>query len=213
MTGRFLAGAATGIALLVATGFGTAQATTFAELTLEQFTDASTYIVEGHVEEVWTELDPQTSLVWTRARVSITETYKGPDEPVELIIDSAGGRVGDYEVYIPGAASFSVGEDVFVFLAENGPHWVPISKFQGKYTIRRAPGERQKHVMQWQARRGETFDARFLPHPDPEARLYLDELRQRVTDQLAVGWDGRPIPGISPGRLELVNTPDRRIAR
>lgn len=189
-----------GVALLL----GDASATTFAELTLEQFTDAATYIVEGHVEEVWTELDPQTSMVWTRARVSITETYKGPDQPVELIIDSAGGRVGDYEVYIPGAASFSEGEDIFVFLAENGPRWVPISKFQGKYTIRRATGERQKHAMLWHGRRGETYDARFLPHPAPEHRLYLDELRQRVLDQLAVGWDGQPIPGISTARLQVV---------
>jgi hypothetical protein len=200
-----VAGTWMGMALLMAAVSRDAAATTFAELTLEQFTDAATYIVEGQVEEVWTELDPQTSMVWTRARVNITETYKGPDQPSELIIDSMGGRVGDYEVYIPGAASFSEGEDIFVFLAENGPHWVPISKFQGKYTLRRAPGERRQHAMQWQTRRGETFDARFLPHPDPEYRLYLDELRQRVADQLAVGWDGEPIMGISFDRLQQVN--------
>lgn len=209
MTGRFLAGAATGIALLVATAVGSAHATTFAEMTIEQFTDASTYIVEGRVQEVWTELDERSSLVWTRARVAVTATYKGPDAPVELIVDSAGGRVGDYELYIPGMAVFSEGEDVFLFLAENGQRLVPVSKFQGKYTVRRANGETRQHVMNWHTKRGEQFDARFLPHPAPEHRLFLDDLRAQVQDRLTVGWDGKAVPGMSLEQLRAVNAPER----
>jgi len=34
-----------------------AEATSFADLSIEQFTDASTWIVEGRVTRVWTELD------------------------------------------------------------------------------------------------------------------------------------------------------------
>jgi hypothetical protein len=94
---------------LGATGFSAprADATTMASLTIEQITDASTYVVEGTITQVWTELDPKSGMVWTVAKVSVTDTHKGPDSPTELVISSAGGEYGDYSVFIPSMAVFS----------------------------------------------------------------------------------------------------------
>ncbi|MEQ1500867.1 MAG: hypothetical protein ABMB14_01485 [Myxococcota bacterium] len=216
MTRRYFTGAGLGITLLLAAAVVSprAVATTFAPLTIEQFTDASTYIVEGRVQEVWTDLDAATGMVWTRARVQVTVTHKGPDQPTELTVDSPGGDWGDYQVFVPGMASYSLGEDVFLFLDHtDSGRYVSVSKFEGKYTIRTAPGEVRPHVMTWQTSRDVPFDARFLPHPPADARVYLDDLRERVQDRLDIGWDGKPIPAIPLEKLQQVNTLDRRLPR
>lgn len=208
MAGRIIPRVVAGIALAIALAVGSpdARATSLAELTVEQTTDASTYIVEGRVAEVWTELD-ERGYVWTRARVSVSATHKGPDQPTTLVVDTHGGRFGEIETYVPSSAVFSVGEDVFLFLYKGETRLSPVGMFQGKLTVRRAPGETRRHVMTWQASRSTEFDARFLPHPAPEDRVYLDDLRERVADRLDAGWDGQPIPGLSAERLQLLNTP------
>ena len=198
------------IAFVVAQVLGAAapaHATTFAPLTLEQLTDGSLYVVEGRVLEVWTELDPERMVVWTRARVEITKTHKGPDAPTELVIDSMGGTYGDFSVDVPGMAVFSPDEEIFVFLDQLGDgRLVPASKFLGKYTVRRAPGEIDRYVRTWEGKVGEVYDARFLPHPDPEYRLSLDDLRVRVDARVDAGWDGLPIPGLAVERLQHLNS-------
>jgi hypothetical protein len=209
---RIAARVVTGIALVVAMSVATpeAGATTLAPLTIEQFTDASTYIVEGRVEEVWTELDPEKETVWTRARVAVSVTHKGPDQPTTLIVDSPGGKVGDLDVYVPSAAQFSVDEDVFLFLDASSGRNQPVAMFLGKYSVRRAPGEVERYVRTFEAARHTPFDARFLPHPAPEHRVYLTDLREQVQVRLDAGWDGKPIPGIAAERLRVINTPEAR---
>ena len=60
----------------------TANATSIAELSTVQMTDAAIYIVEGTVDSVWTEVDNR-GLVWPRARVLVSATHKGVDTPTE----------------------------------------------------------------------------------------------------------------------------------
>lgn len=189
-----------------------AHATSFAEMSVEQFTDASTYIVQGTVLEVWTTAED--GYVWTHARLKVTDTLKGPRVPSELVIDSMGGTYGQLTTYIPGAAQFSVGETLFAFLHETPQGLlVPVSKFQGKYTLRRAPGETRKHALRWHGVDRDRFDHRFLPHPKAEDRLYADTLVEQVQRRLDAGWDGKPIPGIDDKTLREVNTLDRRMPR
>lgn len=211
MAGRIIPRVVAGIALAVAIAVGTpdAHATSLAQLTVEQTTDASTYIVEGRVDEVWTELNSRGQVL-TRARVTVSETHKGPDQPAVIVVDTPGGRLGDVETYVPSSAVFSVGEDVFLFLHQAGDRFTPVGMFQGKYTIRRAPGETRKHVMTWPVSKSTPFDARFLPHPAEADRVYLDDLRDQVDDHLVTGWNGQPIPGLSAERLQQINTPEIR---
>jgi hypothetical protein len=168
--------------------------------------------VEGHIVEVWTEIDSVTGRVWTRANLDVTDVWKGPSEVTSLVIDSEGGTSGAVTTTIPGRAQFSEGEEVFVFLdVVRGDRLVPVGKYMGKLTLRRAAGETRKHAMTWHGDGHTPYDARFLPHPAPEDRLYLDDLRDRVAKRLAEPWDGAPIPGIDRARLEAINTPDRRL--
>jgi hypothetical protein len=67
--------------------------------------------------------------------------------------------------------------------------------------------------MTWHPTNGRVFDARFLPHPAPERRVYLDDLVDRVQQRLDKGWDGKPITGISAVELKKINTLDRRMPR
>ncbi len=53
-----------------------AEASYLAELSIEDRTDASAFIVEGEVQEVWTELDAN-GRVWTRARLRVDDQLKG----------------------------------------------------------------------------------------------------------------------------------------
>jgi hypothetical protein len=207
-----LLGAALAFAAPLAIGLpATAEATTVAKLTLEQFTDASTYIVRGTVTEIWTEEDADGT-VWTRARVSVTRAYKGPDSPKEIVVDTLGFTDGVQLPQMFGAARFSEGEEVFVFLDEFRPgRYTPVAANTGKYTIRRAPGDDRHYAATVSIPERERFDARFLPHPAPERRLYVEDLEQRVQARLETGWDGGPIPGLSKDHLRVINQPERRI--
>ncbi len=211
MIGRILRRGTVAIALFVATAVAPsiAQATTFAPLTIEQVTDGATWIVEGEVQRVWAEIDDR-GLVWTRSEIALSTIHKGPASPGSLVVDSLGGQIGDYSTHVPGQAVFSEGESVFLFLDAIEDRVVPVSKFKGKFTLRRATGETRQHAMTWHPNPSERFDHRFLPHPAPEHRLYVDDLRERVQQQLDTGWNGQPIPGISLERLQQLNTLQRR---
>ncbi len=217
MAARIVRGGVAAALLFLATAVAPtdARATSIPELSIEQYTDASTWIVEGKVTRVWTELDENdTARVWTRAELQVSEVHKGPQVVESLVIDSLGGTFGEITTYVPGSAVFSEGESVFLFLDRLGnDRLVPVGKFTGKLTLRRAPGERREFAMRWHAGRSERFDHRFLPHPPAHQRLYVNDLRERVQARLDRGWDGQPIPGLTEERLRTINELDRRIPR
>ena len=190
---------------------GTASATTLAPLSLEQLTDASEYVIHGMVTEVWTEID-DAGLVWTRARVDVAETLKGPDSPNELIIDSLGGDYEGYVLKVPSRARYSVHEELYTFLTRTDDgRLIPVAKFLGKFIVRRAPGDTESYLRTWHGSdKGIAYDGRFLPHPKSDDRLYMNDFLERVQARLDTGWDGKAIPGMATDRLPALNTPDRR---
>lgn len=207
---RIARGGLLGIALWAATASPAAQATTFSNGSIEQFTDASTWIVEGRVQRVWTELDPDgTGKVWTRAEIAIDQVLKGPGEPETLIVDGHGGRYGDAWQHLHGSAVFSKGERVFLFLdvIDFGQRLTPVAFFQGKYTIRRAAFDSEPYARRVHPKADPdwVYDHRFLPHPDPEYRTYYSDLLAQVRARLEAGWDGQPIEGLSMERLAEIN--------
>ena len=190
-----------------------AQATSIAPITQDQMTDAATYIVRGKVVDVWTEVD-ERGMLWTRAGVEVSHTFKGPDSPDYLVVDSMGGTMGERRMVVPSAARYSEGEHVVLFLTEIdfGRKLTTVGMFLGKFDIRRAPGETRQHVMRWQTDAPD-YDGQFLPHPPAERREYLDDLVVQIEQRLATGWDGQLIPGMNAEELRAVNTPDRRRAQ
>jgi hypothetical protein len=169
-------------------------------------------VVEGEVLEVTTELS-KSGEVWTTARVKVTGQLKGAVDD-EIVIHSMGGSYGQYVTHIEGQAVFSEGEHILAFLhLDTLGRYVPIGKFLGKYTVRRAAGEQREHIMRWHPRAEWAFDHRFLPHPPVERRVYADDFRAEVIEHVAKGWSGESIPGISEELLRRVNTPDPRSAQ
>lgn len=192
----------------------TAHATSIAPLTVGQMTDASTWIVRGTIVETWTDLDAN-GRVWSHARVQVAETFKGFDSPAFVVIDQIGGQYGSVVVDVGGTAGMTPTEDILAFLyqdPETGRVGL-VGKFRGKYAIRRAPGETRSYVRHTAIPSSGRYDGRFLTHPPPERRLYLEDILAQVRDQLAVGWNGDPIPGLSDADLARLNTIERRIAR
>lgn len=187
-----------------------ARATTLAPLTVEQLVDASDYVVRGEITEVWTEVDDQ-GRIWTRGRMTVTRVFKGADQPTELVVDSMGGTYAGQTLHIEARAEFSALEDALVFLHQRDDgRLVPVGKFLGKYTVRRAPEDGRMYVRTWHPQPGLPFDARFIPHTPAAERLYLDEIEGRIESRLDAGWDGQPIPGLTVERLRQINTPERR---
>lgn len=188
-----------------------AQATTLAPLSVEQLTDASDYVVRGEITETWTEVD-EKGRIWTRARLTVNETFKGADSPSELIVDSMGGEFAGQSLHVEARAEFSAFEDAVVFLHQRDDgRLVPVGKFLGKYTVRRAPDNGRYYARTWHPKGGLAFDARFIPHPEESERLYLDDLVGRIEARVRVGWDGQPIPGLTVEKLTEINAVERRI--
>ncbi len=204
------------LALTLAVSAGapsTAQATTFVPMTTENLADISTAIVEGTVVDVRAELDA-VDRVWTVATVDVSRRFKGADVADTIEVWSLGGEIGRYVTHIEGQAVFSEGEHLLAFLhRSDAGRYVPVGKFLGKMTFRRAPDASQEHLMRWHPRAEWKFDHRFLPHPSPERRVFANDFIQKLETHLAQPWDGQQIPGISPELLERVNTPANRSAR
>jgi hypothetical protein len=204
------------IALALAVSAGapsTAQATTFVPLTTDNLADVSTAIVEGTVTSVRAELDDKDR-VWTIATVEVARRIKGVGVADTIDVWSLGGAIGRYTTHVEGQAVFSEGEHLLVFLhrGESG-RYVPVGKFLGKMTFRRAPDASREHLMRWHPRPEWSFDHRFLPHPPAERRIFADDFIQGIQEHLAQPWDGEAIPGVSADLLERVNTPENRSAR
>jgi len=200
-------------AALALTAIPEAHATSIAEITQDQMTDAATYIVRGRIVDVWTEVD-ERGYLWTRAGVEVSHTWKGPDSPDYLVVESMGGTLGERRMVVPASARFSEGEEAILFLTEIdfGRKLTPVGMFLGKFNIRRAPGETRAHVMTWTTDDAK-YDGQYLPHPSAERRVYLDDLVEGIEAHLAIGWDGNPIPGLTEDKLRAINTPERRSAR
>jgi hypothetical protein len=177
-----------------------AQATT-QPLSVEQLTDASDYIVRGTVNQTWVDTDERGDH-WTRVELEVEVVYKGAPSTDALQLDVMGGFLGTEGTIIQDVPRFDVGEEVLVFAErlESGL-LVPTGMEQGKHTVRVCPDSGREMLVRFNPALERPYDHRFIPHPAPEARLYLSELLGQVNARIAQGWDGRPIVGKSTDRL------------
>jgi len=184
---------------------GPAQATSLIELSTEQLVDSSDAVVRGKIVEIWTEQD-NDGVVWTRAQVAVSRTYKGDTARTAYIIDQAGGSWGKERTIVHGGARFSVDEDVLLFLETLGNgRTVTVGMKQGKFTLRLDPNSRTLLAQQFTPAPTKAYDHRFIPLPKAEVRRYFSDLEASITGRVAAGWDGNPIPGTSLQRLQRIN--------
>lgn len=175
------------------------------ELSQDQLVDASSAIVRAVITEIWTEEDTR-GVVWTRAQLEVSDTYKGDPEVKAYIIDQLGGRFGGNATDMDAGARFSVGEEAIFFLETLGNgRTSPVGLSQGKFTTRMDPYSQQKIVLRFAPVGKQKYDHRFIPLPEAEDRVFMQDFIGQIQDRVEQGWDGKPIPGASTERLRVIN--------
>jgi len=170
-------------------------------------TDASDLVVRGTVVDTWSEYDTNSHVV-TYATVQVTEGYKGTVAAGDFVtVETPGGVVGDVVGVVEGAARYDKGEDVFLFLAEkrHGTSYGTVGLFLGKFTVKVNPQDGQPMIVRFTVPWDQRFDARFVPNPPVAERVSVAAFEQRVQARVAAGWDGTPVPGMSPVKLRQIN--------
>ena len=182
-----------------------ANATTMVQLSTPQMVDASNAIVRAKITEVWAEED-ENGIVWTRAQIEVSHTYKGDPEKKAFIIDQLGGQYGGNVSSVPGAARFSPGEEGIFFLEHLGSgRTTTVGLSQGKFTLRLDPYSHEVIAQRFAPAPGQAYDHRFLPLPTEAKKLFLVDLEDTIQGRVDAGWDGLRIPGTSLERLRSIN--------
>ena len=186
-------------ALLVST----AQATTIAPLSLEQMVDGSDLIVRGTVTDVWTSSDMMG--LSTHVMVQVEKTLKGTSA-TEVEVFVPGGEIDGTISFVDGAPRYGVGERVLLLLdARKDGTYLNVALAGGKYDIKQNPADGSDMVVQFFVPYDRKWDYRFLPNPAVADRVSLVAMEKRLADRVALGWDGKPIPGASMDHLRQIN--------
>lgn len=195
--------AACGVVLMTA---GAVNATTLAELSTEQMTDASDAIVRGTVVAVRTAQD-DNGRWWTLADVQVERTLKGGLVVGQTVtVESLGGITPVGIVDVKSVPRFSVGEEALLFLyATPRGRYGTVGMVQGKYTVRQNPTDGSEMVVRYATPYSQPYDARFIPHPAADQRVSLDHFEDQILDRVESGWDGQSIPGVSDEHLRQIN--------
>jgi hypothetical protein len=93
-----------------------ASADTQPRWSLEQLSAFSTLVVRGQVVDVHSQWDASVRAIYTYATVAVDETWKGQLQSSTIVVKTLGGRVGDLELRINGAPTFTPGDHVALWL-------------------------------------------------------------------------------------------------
>lgn len=180
-----------------------AAATTVAPLSTEQMVDASDAIVRGTVTDVWTSLDG--GHINTHVTVQVERVLKGrAASSVEVVVP--GGAIDGVLASVAGAPRYSTGERVLLLLAaRNDGSYLNVALSGGKYTIKQNPSDGADMVVQFSVPYERDYDFRFIPNPPADQRVSLVSIEARIADRVRVGWDGKPIVGVSTEHLRAIN--------
>jgi hypothetical protein len=94
---------------------GPAHAATVLRLTFEELTARSDAVVRGRVVGSTAKLDPQKGRIATFTEVEVTESVKGAPAK-KVTVRQPGGEAGGIGQSVAGAARFTPGEEVVLFL-------------------------------------------------------------------------------------------------
>jgi hypothetical protein len=124
---------------------GPAGATTIVRLSVEEMTGRATHVVHGVVSSVVSSRAP-SGRVFTYVTLSVQSSPKG-DAGDEVTFVQLGGRIGNESSGFVGAPTFTVGEEIVVFLLKMTPRdaldgdvdlWL-LGLGQGKWSVARDP--------------------------------------------------------------------------
>lgn len=132
MKNRFLVGLA--VALMVAATVPAA-ASTFVAMDQEELIAGSAAIVDGQVLDVRSFWNEDRTVIISEARIEVTDLVAG-DSPAVVTVRTFGGEVGNYRVEAHGFPTFTSGDRVLLFLAQDGDAYRVTGHAQGQYRVR-----------------------------------------------------------------------------
>ncbi len=113
----FLVGAALGLALLAAAPEKAAEASQFQRISLESLTRTSEEVVRGKVVEVVSRWSDDQEAIFTYAIIEVSRGIRGGlSQGERIVVKEVGGEVGGYGMAAIGFPSFTVGDDLVMFL-------------------------------------------------------------------------------------------------
>lgn len=148
---------------------------------IEDLTRKSDLVVRATVASQEARWEPGGRLIYTFVHVRVREALKGA-AAAEIILQRAGGTVGDITQKVHGAPEFAEGEDCILFLSRlpaAGPMYVVEGMAQGKLAVRGGVGGAPIAV---QDTRGAGFLESGRIVPGAPAALPLSEVVRRVRE-------------------------------
>ncbi|HEX9105267.1 MAG TPA: hypothetical protein VF997_23815 [Polyangia bacterium] len=123
------------VAVAICVGFA-ARATVMVPLDTRALADRAERIVLGTVESQVSRWSDDRQAIYTDVTLRVTRTYKGAVKPGErVVVRREGGVVDGMGMRVYGAASFTVGEEVVVFLETRGNATWTVGMTQGKLRV------------------------------------------------------------------------------
>jgi hypothetical protein len=125
---RFFVAALALLALALAAPLaGTAEATTVLYQTDAQLVALSDRVLHGRVLDVRTEFGPDGQTIYTIARLAVLEDLTGVDESI-IEVRELGGTIGTQRLWIPGATTYTPGDQLLVCLKQRAGMWRSVAK-------------------------------------------------------------------------------------
>jgi hypothetical protein len=142
-----------------------ASASTFLAMSLDELVAESDQVVQGEVVQTRSFWDAEQRVILTDATLRVDRHLLGEGPPT-VTVRTFGGRVDDYEVLAHGFPAFAEGDEVVLFLQEQGDGTSRVTGYQlGHYEVVDRDGSAWV-VPTWDAgSRLLTADGRLAPGP------------------------------------------------
>jgi hypothetical protein len=123
------------VAAVICVAFA-AHATVLVPLDTKALTARASSVVLGTVESQVARWTDDRQAIFTDVTIRVTRAYKGTVKPGErVVVRREGGVIDGVGMRVFGAASFSVGEEVVVFLEMRGGAPYTVGMTQGKLRV------------------------------------------------------------------------------
>lgn len=134
---RFRSGPPSFVALLGLAVASVAQATTMLEQDVAALTRSSTVVVRARVLTSKARWTSDHARIVTDTELEVLETWKGAPA-ARVVVMQPGGIVGELGQKVHGAARFTPGEEVVVFLEPRGDRFTVAGMSQGAFHVERS---------------------------------------------------------------------------
>jgi hypothetical protein len=175
--------------------------TTFVNRPIGDVVKEADSIVRGRTGDAYSDWGKTTRQIFTYTNFVVTEVLKGKISETKILLRQPGGSKDGMEMGVPGAASFSPGEDVVVLLGkknqDDGSYDVP-GLATGKFNI--VAGDNGEPTLVNSLGGGAIYD----PNKDPRTLSYNARIPLEVFKRVAHGED---VPEASHKQFEESKKP------